>query len=147
MVGYSEVFYETLEHLHSINPYALEILAFPFEHSDIDISSCLDEIKAAEKKGADKIHVMETIKINGPDTHPIYKYLKKLFDMEEMDPNFSHFVFINPDGNYFELHFGASYKTLKGFVDFHVKHDLGETNPYAQQQNPNMMDPNMMSEF
>ena len=25
-IDYSEVFYETLEHLHSINPYALEIL-------------------------------------------------------------------------------------------------------------------------
>mmetsp|Transcript_9439 Transcript_9439/g.23064 ORF Transcript_9439/g.23064 Transcript_9439/m.23064 type:complete len:255 (+) Transcript_9439:119-883(+) len=136
---YSDIFYGTLEHLHSINPYALEIIAFPFNHPDIDIESCRDAIKAAEKKAAQKIHVMEAIEINGPNTNPVYKYLKKLFDMEEMDPTFSHYIFINPDGKYFELHFGASYKELKEFVDYHVKQDLGEVDPYH--------DPSMMAEF
>ncbi|KAL7533013.1 hypothetical protein ACHAWF_004314 [Thalassiosira exigua] len=118
---YSEVFYETLEHMHSVHPYALEILAFPFDHPDIDTSSCIDAIKAAENKKGYKIHIMEPVSINGPDTHPIYRYLKKLFGLDAMDPNFSHYFFIDPDGTLVEIHYGASYKTLKTFVDRHVK--------------------------
>jgi len=118
---YTESFYEVLEHLHSINPWALEILAFPFNRPDIDLSSCREDIERFEKTDGHKIHIMETIDINGPDTHPIYRYLKKLFDMKEMDPNFSHYFFINPDGIYVELHYGISYNSLKTFVDHHVK--------------------------
>ena len=68
---------------------------------------------------------MKPIEINGPDTHPVFKYLKQLFDMEEMDPNFAHYFFVNPDGNLVELHYGASYNTLKSFIERHVKEDLG----------------------
>eukprot|EP00571_Detonula_confervacea_P016949 CAMPEP_0172303938 /NCGR_PEP_ID=MMETSP1058-20130122/5423_1 /TAXON_ID=83371 /ORGANISM="Detonula confervacea, Strain CCMP 353" /LENGTH=246 /DNA_ID=CAMNT_0013014975 /DNA_START=139 /DNA_END=879 /DNA_ORIENTATION=+ len=122
---YSEIFYESLEHLHSINPWALEILAFPFDHPDVDLDSCRDAIEATEKKGGRKIHIMEAVDINGPNTHPIFQYLKKLFDMEDLGANFSHYFFINPDGTHIELHYGASYKTLKQFVDHHVHQDLG----------------------
>lgn len=104
----------------------MEILAFPFNHPDIDIDSCRDELEKVEKKGGTKIHIMEAVEINGKDTHPIYKYMKKLFDMEEMDPNFSHYFFIDPDGTTIELHYGMSYNALKSFVDRHVKQDLGD---------------------
>lgn len=124
---YTESFYDVLEHLHAINPWALEILAFPFNHPDIDISSCREDIETFEKKDGHKIHIMETIDINGPGTHPIYQYLKKQFGMEEMDPNFSHYFFVNPDGNYIELHYGVSYNSLKTFVDHHVKVELGNS--------------------
>lgn len=70
----------------------LEILAFPFENKAIDISKCREDILSTEKKGGNKIHIMEAVEINGEKTHPIFKYLKKLFDMEEMDPNFSHYL-------------------------------------------------------
>ena len=110
--------------MHSVYPYALEILAFPFEHPNITIDSCRDAIESVEKKGGHKIHIMEAVNINGEQTHPVFKYLKNLFGLEEMDPNFAHYFFVNPDGNVVELHYGASYKTLKGFVDRHVKEDL-----------------------
>jgi|EP01082_Thalassiosira_pseudonana_P012520 glutathione peroxidase-family protein len=121
---YSEVFYGTLEHMHSVYPYALEILAFPFNHPNVTIDKCEDAIKSAEKSGGTKVHIMEAIDINGDSTHPVFKYLKKIFDLTEMDPNFAHYFFVNPDGNVIELHYGASYKTLKSFVDRHVKEDL-----------------------
>jgi len=104
----------------------LEILAFPFDHAESNIDSCQKDVEDAEKKQGRKVHVMEEVNINGEDTHPIFKYLKKLFDMEEMDPNFAHYFFINPDGNLIEMHYGASYKTLKEFVDHHVKTGLDE---------------------
>lgn len=134
--------------MHSVNPYALEILAFPFNHPDIDITSCKEAIETAEKNGGHKIHIMEPVDINGPKTHPVFQFLKKNLDMKEMDPNFSHYFFINPDGNIIELHYGASYKALKEFVDIHVNHNLGDKKPGQQQQGMDpgagMMDPNMM---
>jgi len=123
---YSDVYYDSLEHMHSVHPYALEILAFPFDHPSISIEECRDAIEASEKKKGRKIHVMEPIEINGPKTHPVFKYLKKLFNLEEMDPNFAHVFFVTPDGNKFELHYGATYNALKQFVDHHVSGDYTE---------------------
>ena len=134
IVDYTEIFYDTLEHLHSIHPWALEILAFPFNHPNIDIEKCRDDIEKFERTGGGRIHIMQAIEINGPNTHPIFRYLKKLFDMVEMDSNFSHYFFISPDGNFFELHYGASYNTLKIFVDHHVKTDLGEKRKMTREE-------------
>lgn len=117
----ARIFYDTLEHMHSINPYALEILAFPVEHPDIDIQSCRAEVLASEKKAGRKIHVMAATEFNGPAAHPVYQYLKRLFDTEELDPHVAHYFFVDPDVTTIEHHHGASYKTLKMFVDVHVK--------------------------
>lgn len=114
---YSDIFHQSLEHMHSVHPYALEILAFPFDHPGIDIESCRDEIHSDEKKGGRKVHIMEAVDINGPDTHPVYKYVKRLFDIEELDPSVSHYFFIVPDTTLIEHHHGASYKTFKAFVE------------------------------
>mmetsp|Transcript_22861 Transcript_22861/g.52491 ORF Transcript_22861/g.52491 Transcript_22861/m.52491 type:complete len:251 (-) Transcript_22861:911-1663(-) len=123
---YTELFYGSLEHMHSVHPYALEILAFPFDHSQSDNSRCIAEIEAFEKKKLSKTHhirIMQPTKLNGPETHPVFRYLKGLFDMGDMDENFAHYFFVNPDFTVFELHYGASYKTLKHFVDNHVRND------------------------
>eukprot|EP00956_Cyclotella_meneghiniana_P045266 scaffold361398_cov83-Cyclotella_meneghiniana.AAC.2 len=122
---HSELFYDTLEHMHSLHPYTLEILAFPFDHPNITTAACTDALRSLEKRPDHKIHIMKPIEINGPNTHPVFKYLKQLFDMEEMDPNFAHYYFVNPDGNLIELHYGASYNGLKSFIERHVKEDLG----------------------
>lgn len=84
------------------------------------MKDCKEAILSDEKKAGRKIHVMEAVKINGSDTHPIYKYLKKIFDMEEMDPNRAHYFFMNPDGTVIEHHYGASYEHLKQFVNMHL---------------------------
>lgn len=123
--GFSATYYEALEHIHSIYPYALEVLSFPFDHPNIPaMDECKDEIVALEQKEDRKIHVMEPVEINGPNTHPIYKYLKSVFDMDEMDMNFAHYFFINPDGNVIEVNYGISYTVLKRFIDTHVHNDL-----------------------
>ena len=69
----SEIFWETLEHLHTVHPWALEILAFPFDHPGSNsIEKCKEEVEAAEKKGGHKIHIMEPIDINGPNTNSVF---------------------------------------------------------------------------
>lgn len=101
--------------------HSVEILAFPFEHHAIDISSCRDDLIAYERKEGHKIHIMEAISINGPETHPVFKYLKNLFDMDEMDLSYAHYFFVDPDGTSIQLNHGVSYNAFKAFVDHHVK--------------------------
>ena len=105
--------------------FSLEILAFPFDHADSNIEACREELEASERKGGRKVHVMEVAKINGEGTHPVFRHLKGVFDLEEMDPSFAHYFFVNPDGNTMEMHYGASYNSLKRFVDRHVEGSLG----------------------
>lgn len=91
-------------------------LAFPVEHPAVDIESCRAETLASEKKGGRKIHVMAATEINGPEAHPVYRYLKQLFDIEELQPRVAHYFFVDPDMTIIEHHHGASYNTLKSFV-------------------------------
>lgn len=103
--GSTKEFYEKLEKVHALEPYALEIIVFPYDHADGDLEKCGATSYAIEER-ADrelKIHVMEPVKINGPDTHPIVKYLKKAFDMDEMDPNFTHKFKVDPYDNTIEM--------------------------------------------
>lgn len=118
---YTELFYNTLEHMHGIYPYALEILAFPFNSQNANIDACIRQIEDDEKADH-KIRIMKPM--DGPDSHPVFDFLKKSFNMEALDSGFASYFFINPDGNVIEMHYGASYNALKRFVDYHVKEDL-----------------------
>jgi glutathione peroxidase-family protein len=122
LCDYTELFYNTLEHMHAIYPYALEILAFPFNSPGATIDSCMKQIETVEKNTEHKIHIMEPM--DGPDSHPVFDYLKNAFNVKELDAGFAYYFFINPDGNIIEMHYGASYNALKRFVDRHVKEDL-----------------------
>ena len=79
-----------------------------------------------EKLAGRKIHIMDAVNINGPQTHPVYNFLKKLFGLEDLDPSVAHYFFINPDVTVIEHHHGASYNTLKMFVKTHVEAALGD---------------------
>ena len=121
---YTELFYNTLEHMHGIYPYALEILAFPFDSPDANNDSCIEQIESIEKgvMGEHKIHIMEPM--DSADSHPVFDFLKKAFGVEKLDTGFAYYFFINPDGDLIEMHYGASYNQLKRFVGYHVKEDL-----------------------
>lgn len=124
LCDYTELFYNTLEHMHAIYPYALEILAFPFNNPDVKIDSCIEQIEADEK-GLLREHKIRIMKpMDGPDSHPVFDFLKKPFNVEKLESGFAYYFFINPDGNVIEMHYGASYNALKTFIDHHVKEDL-----------------------
>ncbi len=124
LCDYTELFYNTLEHMHAIYPYALEILAFPFNNPDVKIDSCIEQIEADEK-GLLREHKIRIMKpMDGPDSHPVFDFLKKPFKVEKLESGFAYYFFINPDGNVIEMHYGASYNALKRFIDHHVKEDL-----------------------
>lgn len=117
------VFYQTLEHMHSIHPYALEIVAFPFTNKDFNTDECLLNILAKEVKGSQTIRIMERADINGPDTHPIFKYLKDMFDIDQLEEQYPSYFFVDPEGIPVEVHYGASYNTLKKFIDQYAEMD------------------------
>jgi len=118
---YTELFYNTLEHMHGIYPYALEILAFPFNSPNANIDACIRQIETDEKAE----HMIRIMKpMDGPDSHPLFDFLKGAFNVKALDSGFATYFFINPDGNNIEMHYGSSYNALKRFVDYHVKEDL-----------------------
>mmetsp|Transcript_959 Transcript_959/g.1352 ORF Transcript_959/g.1352 Transcript_959/m.1352 type:complete len:257 (+) Transcript_959:140-910(+) len=118
--------YQIFESLQRVWPYTVEILVFTFEHPDFDyskIEDCKAHEEAFKKKGR-HIHVMEQVNINGPKTHPVYKYLKGLFHMDELDNNYSTFFLVTPDGDSIEVHLGSSEEQLKAAIRMHLDRDL-----------------------
>mmetsp|Transcript_4173 Transcript_4173/g.8731 ORF Transcript_4173/g.8731 Transcript_4173/m.8731 type:complete len:231 (+) Transcript_4173:33-725(+) len=122
LCDYTELFYNTLEHMQGIYPWAVQIIAFPFDSPDASIDACIKQIEADEKDEQHKIRIMKPM--DGPDSHPVFDFLKEAFNVEALDSGFASYFFINPDGNFIEMHYGASYNALKRFVDYHVKEDL-----------------------
>jgi glutathione peroxidase-family protein len=103
--GNTESTYRSLEALHDVWPYGLEIVIFPFEHPSLDYSkNDCQNFNSVHTTPRTKVHSMEMSKINGPETHEVLKYLKTVFHIDEFDGNFAPFFFINPDGNKIEFH-------------------------------------------
>lgn len=101
----SESTFRSMEALHDIWPYGLEIVIFHFEHPAFDYSQYdCDDFDTILKTTRAKLHSMELTHINGPDTHPVLKYLKNVFKIDAFDDNFAPFFFVNPDGNKIEFH-------------------------------------------
>lgn len=113
--------FETLEHIHALHPYEVEILVFPFTNKDEDTSTCQMEILKREIIGSKKIRIMHRVDINGPETDPIFKYLKKLFKLDPILEEYPTYFFVDPDGVPIEVHYGAGYDTLKKFIDKYSK--------------------------
>merc|ERR1711862_777782 len=97
------------EHLHSVWPFVLEVLVFPFRHPRVDYekADCLKGMTAIKKKGR-KIHLMDEVKVNGEETHPIHQFLKKPFKIDELETDVATYFFVNPDGEWVVAHHGAN---------------------------------------
>jgi len=101
--------YDELEHLHSTYPYTLEIVVFPFDHPGYPVDSCIDEVRAHETKAGRKIHVMEPAELNGANVHPVYGYLRNLFDITDFPMNHAYHFMVHPDGNSIGLDFNFNF--------------------------------------
>lgn len=104
--------------------HRLEILAFPFTNADVDTKECMGKLLAREAQGSNHIRLMEPVEINGPDTHPVFAYLKAAFNLEEIKEDYPSYFLVDPVGVPAEVHHGAGYKELKEFMEKHLKKDL-----------------------
>jgi len=118
--------YHIFESLQRVWPYTVEILLFTFEHPEMDYS-IIDDCQAFREsfhKPGRSIHVMEEVDINGPKTHPVYKYLKGLFNLTDLETNFSTYFLITPNGDSIEMYRGSSEEQLKLAIRTHLDRDL-----------------------
>jgi len=112
-----DLFYRYLEDIRGLHPHTLEILAFPFTNNDADTTACYRKIRNREAQGSDRIRLMEHAEINGPDTHPVFQHLKRLFNIEEMGEERPTYFLVDPHGVPLEVHHGADYETLENFAN------------------------------
>ncbi len=88
-----------MEAIHSTYPYVVEFLIFPTNvPCEGDDEETFREKTLFEHKDW-KINIMQHVDVNGPDTHPVYKYLKDLFDLETLNESYSNFFYVSPDGD------------------------------------------------
>lgn len=119
-----DAFYSQMEHLHSIYPYTIEILVFPFRRAEWDDEGCAIDFKKLDTMKDRKIHIMEESNMNGPNTHPVYKYLKDIFGIDDLDDAVQTFFLINPDGNVVDKYLVKNLDTIQGHIERHLNMEL-----------------------
>ncbi len=114
-----------VEDLHSVHPYSVEILVFPFEHSSADYSkkNCEDFEEEYTKPGR-KIHIMELSELTGSDANPAFQLINKIMDMsggDSVNLNTTAYFVVHPELTSFEYHWGKSIADMKDTMNQWVK--------------------------
>lgn len=108
--------YRGIEYLHHTWPYLLEIVVFFYNHPDLDYDIDCASFHVRFTFTGRKIHIMEVVNINGPNTHPVLRYLKWSMNLHEeqgLSHDFTSFFIINPDGNTIQHMKAMSFEKLK----------------------------------
>lgn len=120
--GEGEVLASRIDQFRKVMPKTLELLVFPFdltEGQNLKATDCasFDPLLKTVRK---TLHIMELANINGPDTQPVFKYLKEKFDLDDMYVDRTSFFFVNPEGTQIDLLEGQSFGRLKHHVKEHL---------------------------
>jgi glutathione peroxidase len=114
--GYTESHYRGLVELWShVADENVNILAFPCNQFGQQEPGTAQQIKEFAKSKGVKFTMMEKINVNGPDTHIVYKYLKKQTQVDFITWNFATYFVVAPDGSIYE-HSGVEPMELKPFA-------------------------------
>ena len=97
--GFTEASYRGLVELWStVDRDAVRILAFPCNQFEEQEPGTAEEIKDfATSKGVE-FQMMQKIDVNGPDTDPVYVYLKHQTTVPTIDWNFGTYFLVSPEG-------------------------------------------------
>lgn len=120
-------FASNIEKFRKLMPYTLKLIVFPFQmssSSSVDSSQCLSSVKSILKEVPPRknVHIMEIVDINGPDIHPVYKYLKDSAKIETMKSDVTTFFFVNPMGTKIDVLIGQTYGKVKEHVNRYLKY-------------------------
>ena len=125
--GLTERYYAALDHLEEIWPWSVEVVAFPFRvgQRETDTEACPDH-RVADLSPKRRISVMEEVDVNGSTTHPVFRYMKDVFQIEdgELDEVDAMFFLVNPDGSSIEAHYKSNPTHVKEYIRKHLEHDL-----------------------
>jgi len=101
--GYTEENYKQLPILdRKYRSKGLEIIAFPCNQFGFQESGTNQEIKELAKTYGVNFLLMDKIEVNGPDAHPLWKFLKKQTGGTEINWNFSKFLITKNGVVYFK---------------------------------------------
>lgn len=114
--------FEAVEDLHSVFPYSVEVLVFPFEHPSVDYSekNCEDFEKECTKPGR-KINVMALSDLTGPDANPAFQLISQIMGPDQLNLNTTAYFVVHPDLTKFEYHYGKSLDDMKDTLAQWVK--------------------------
>lgn len=110
-----------MKNLFHVMPYSLNVILFPFTPPSVINTECspwdnviINASQDKDLKG--KLFIMEEAILNGPDTHPVYKYLKEKTDLEDMLETHSSFFFVNGEATKIDLYQAASFGQLRSYI-------------------------------
>ena len=115
--GFTESAYKGLVELWStVDHDQVHILAFPCDQFGNQEPGTSEEIAAFAKTKGVTFTMMQKIHVNGPDTSPIYLYLKSKADLPVIAWNFGTYFLISPDGSTVAEYTGVAPYQLKPFI-------------------------------
>jgi len=99
-LGYTEDHYNEMVQLYdSLTPTGkFELLAFPCNQFDEQEPGDAEEIKAFTKAKGVRFKLMDKIDVNGPTTHDVYRFLKRVAGPKEIEWNFATYFVIDAEG-------------------------------------------------
>jgi len=98
--GYTESHYRGLVELHQrLKSLQVEILTFPCNQFGAQEPGSRVEIKEFAKSKGAEFTMMNKIDVNGPNVHPVYRFLKKEAGPRLINWNFATYFVIGPEGD------------------------------------------------
>jgi glutathione peroxidase len=115
--GYTESHYKGLVELYSKwKDSPVEILAFPCNQFGKQEPKSLAEIQEFAKDKGVEFRMFEKINVNGPQTHPVYLYLKRESSSSAIQWNFATYFVVSPGGDDIQAHAGVEPMELQPLI-------------------------------
>jgi len=132
----AEKILETLQHVHAVWPWIVEIVAFPFEHPDSHYyateADCISSrhyenaLEKRMKEGKLVVHAMQEIGIHDhahKKKHPVYKYFQDVFHFQTISAKTPTVFLVSADGDLLEVFYDGSKTNVEDSVRKHLKTD------------------------
>lgn len=114
--------YNELRRLQKAYEYLIEIVFFPTQEGSGDAKSCLASEEIKKTIGLSSL-TMEAVHINGPNTHPVYKYLKEKHAFDDLASNYATYFVVTPRGHV-QIHEDVTPLFLISAIQDAVERDL-----------------------
>lgn len=115
--GEDEIFANKIKQFRKAVPYTVEILVFPFSLSEtVQTKDDCKHTKEMISQRHKKVHIMDIVKINGPDTHQVFKFLKDKTELRQMKEDRTTFFFVNHVATTIDVLEGAGLITVKKHI-------------------------------
>lgn len=99
LCGFTNKDFGELNRMHRAYRYLMEIVIFPTNQLEEHTGQDCPGVKEFKNYEGLDFMTMETVHVNGPNTHPVYKYLKERHHFDDLDPKYVTYFIVSPNGN------------------------------------------------